>query len=202
MYSVANTTVEQLHQLLQEAREAGAADAALLPTEDIVVQDILAARCHSPKCINYGLSKSCPPYVPGPEAMRDKLARFSQAVFLKIEVPSATLYSSQGLELFQLLHEIAAGLEQSAVKKGFTSAEGYAGNSCKKLFCQDYLQCRVLEEDGQCRNPGRARPSMSGFGINASELYKAAGWPYKGQVYDNGHETVNISSICGLVLIC
>ncbi|MFO8032057.1 MAG: DUF2284 domain-containing protein [Desulfohalobiaceae bacterium] len=195
-------TKEELQVLIQEARELGATDAVLLPVQEIEVKDSLAQKCSQPKCINYGLSKSCPPYVAGPDAMRKQLAVLYWAVFFRIEVPSETLYSSQSQELFQLLHETAAGLELSARDKGFASAQGYAGNSCKKLFCEEYLECRAATQDGICRNPDRARPSMSGFGINASKLYQAAGWSLKGRVHDNGNERVNMSSICGLVLIC
>ncbi len=180
----------------------GATDAVLLPAPAIQVKDSLAQKCSQPKCINYGLSKSCPPYVGGPEVMRQKLAGFSWAVFFRIEVPSDILYSIQSQELFQLLHETAAGLEQSAKHKGFASAQGYAGNSCKKVFCQEHLECRAANQDGICRNPDRARPSMSGFGINTSKLFQAAGWSQKGRVHCNGNERVNMSSICGLVLIC
>ncbi|MFW6011230.1 MAG: DUF2284 domain-containing protein, partial [Desulfosalsimonas sp.] len=52
------------------------------------------------------------------------------------------------------------------------------------------------------RNPDRARPSMSGFGINVTRLYEAAGWQVKGVTYENGSESIRMSSICGLILIC
>ncbi|MFP4630363.1 MAG: DUF2284 domain-containing protein [Desulfohalobiaceae bacterium] len=195
-------TEEKLRVLLQEAKELGATDAVLLPMSEIEVKDSLARICSQPKCINYGLSKSCPPYVAGPDAMRQKLAVFSWAVFLIIEVPSEILYSGQGLEVFQLLHETTAGLELLARQQGFESAQGFAGNSCKKVFCWEYLECRALHQDGICRNPDRARPSMSGFGVNTSRLYQAAGWNMKGRVHDNGEQKVNMSSVCGLVLVC
>ncbi|MFP4392442.1 MAG: DUF2284 domain-containing protein [Desulfohalobiaceae bacterium] len=195
-------TKEELQDLLEKAKDLGATDAALLPVGEIEVKDSLAERCVQPKCVNYGLSKSCPPYVAGPDAMRQRLAGFSWAVFFKIEVPSEILYSGQGLEIFQLLHETTAGLELLARQQGFESAQGFAGNSCKKVFCWEYLECRALHQDGICRNPDRARPSMSGFGINASKLYQAAGWNMKGRVHDNGEQKVNMSSVCGLVLVC
>ncbi|MFW6081465.1 MAG: DUF2284 domain-containing protein [Desulfosalsimonas sp.] len=199
---IANGKEEKFSRLLAEAVTLGATDAVLLCTDRIVVEDGLAEKCSNPKCMNYGLSKSCPPYVAGPPAMRKKLETFTRAVFFKIEVPSDILYSGQSRELFQLLHETAAGIEQSAVKAGFSGARGYAGNSCKKVFCREYNECRVISENGRCRNPHRARESMSGFGINVSKLYEAAGWSMKGTEYHNGSESMRMSSICGLVLIC
>lgn len=195
-------TEEKLLPLIDDAKSLGATDSALIQAGSVVVEESLAEKCTNPKCINYGLSKSCPPHVAGPFAMRKQLESFSWAVFFKIEVPSDVLFSGQGIELFQLLHETAAGIEQRAVKKGFPRARAYAGNSCKKVFCADYLECRALSEDGRCRNPDRARPSMSGFGINVSKLYEAAGWQIKGVTYEKGSESIRMSSICGLVLIC
>lgn len=197
-----NCTKQNLEFLLCHAESLGATDAALIPAERVGVEDSLAEKCINPKCINYGLSKSCPPNVAGPSEMRKQLELFEWAVFFKIEVPSDVLYSGQGIEVFQLLHQTAAGIEKFAVEKGFLNACAYAGNSCKKVFCSEYLECRALFKDGKCRNPDRARPSMSGFGINVAKLYKAAGWNIKGTIYDNGSESIRMSSICGLILIC
>ncbi len=197
-----NRTTATLQKLLRVATDFGATDAVLIPVDKIVVEDGLAEKCTRPRCINYGLSKSCPPHVGGPEAIRKRLETVDFAIFFKIEVPSSILYSGQGRELFQLLHETAARIEQEAVKMGFSGARGYAGNSCKKVFCRDFLECRVIGESGQCRNPDRARQSMSGFGINVAKLYEAAGWPFKNVVHDNGAGAVTgMSSLCGLVLL-
>jgi len=101
--------------------------------------------------------------------------------------------------VFGLLHEVAAGIERSAVRKGYPESKAYAGNSCKKIFCGDHPRCRVTGEGGECRNPDRARPSMSGFGINVSKLMQAAGWaPIPRNLGSNGEST---GTVCGLVLI-
>ncbi len=195
-------TAEKLEQLVQTALEMGATDARIIPADNIVVDPGLAERCSNPKCINYGLSKSCPPNVAGPAAFKEQLENLTHALVFKIEVPAEILYSMQGQELFQLLHETAAGLERAAVEMGFSGARGYAGNSCKKVFCDDFPECRALYGDGQCRNPDRARPSMSGFGVNVVKLYEAAGWPVKDPARETGEGRFKMGSICGLVLIC
>jgi predicted metal-binding protein len=191
----------KLRQLIQDAQKSGASELAILSTRTIVVDDDLADSCREPRCENYGLSKSCPPHVPGPSAFRKKLEEFTQAIFFRIDVPSEIFYSSERREFFQLLHEVAAGIEKSAIEMGFPQAQAYAGGSCKKVFCHAYPECLALAGKGECRNPGFARPSMSGFGINVAKLYEAAGWTMRTTTPDVGSTKDKTASVCGLVLI-
>jgi predicted metal-binding protein len=197
-----NTNNKKLKALIQDAQKLGASEAKIISTKEIVVEDNLADMCREPRCENYGLSKSCPPHVSGPSAFKKQLEKFDQAIFFKIDVPSEILYSSERRELFQLLHEIASGIEISAVKMGFGSAQAYAGGSCKKIFCQDHSECLALSEKGKCRNPRYARPSMSGFGINVATLFKTAGWTMNWINREADSTTTKMANVCGLVLIC
>jgi hypothetical protein len=70
------------------------------------------------------------------------------------------------------------------------------------LFCRDHIDCRVLAEGGACRNSHRARPSMSGFGINVSKLMKSAGWHLDRITRDTDPDDVPMGSVSGLVLVC
>ncbi|RPH52522.1 MAG: DUF2284 domain-containing protein [Desulfobacteraceae bacterium] len=192
----------KLKDLIQETYKSGATEVAVVATNDIIIDDNLADRCREPRCMNYGLSKSCPPHVSGPSAFRKQLEKYSQAVFFKIDVPSKVLYSSESREVFQLLHEIASGIEKSAIKSGFAGARAYAGGSCKNIFCHDHPECLALSEKGKCRNPQYARPSMSGFGINVAELFKTAGWPFGRAANNSDSDSTQMANVCGLVLIC
>ncbi|MBS3918040.1 MAG: DUF2284 domain-containing protein [Deltaproteobacteria bacterium] len=196
-----NSYDAKLKQLIQNAQGSGATEAAIISTRVIVVDDDLADKCREPRCENYGLSRSCPPHISGPTVFKEHLEEFSQAVFFKIDVPSEILYSSERRELFQLLHEIAAGIEKSAIEMGFAHAQAYAGGSCKKVFCYDYPECLALAGEGECRNPGYARPSMSGFGINVAKLFETAGWNTGTNTHDAVSTANKTASVCGLVLI-
>jgi predicted metal-binding protein len=190
-----------LKRLIQDALELGATEATIISTKNIVIDNDLADKCREPRCENYGLSKSCPPHVSGPSALRKQIEKYSRAVFFKIDVPSEILFSSERRELFQLLHEIAAGIERSAVGIGFTDAQAYAGGSCKSIFCHEHLECLALSEKGTCRHPQYARPSMSGFGINVAELFKTAGWSIGWVTPKPDAPTIKMANICGLVLV-
>ena len=197
-----NENNKKLKALIQDAQQSGASEAKIISARDIVVDHHLADMCREPRCENYGLSKSCPPHVSGPTVFKQALEKFSQAVFFKIDVPSEILYSGERREVFQLLHEIASGIETSAVKMGFVDARAYAGGSCKKIFCHDHGECLALSEKGKCRNPQHARPSMSGFGVNVAKLFKTAGWKMNWTAHDTDSTETPMANVCGLVLIC
>jgi predicted metal-binding protein len=190
-----------LKELTELACRLGASNAEVISTSQISIEDDLAEVCKEPGCENYGVSASCPPHVVGPSGFRQLLKNFHKAVVFKIEVPSEILLSSGRREVFRALHEIAASIEHSAVDLGYENSTAFAGGSCKHLFCQDYTTCRVVGEGKECRNPHRARPSMSGFGINVSKLMQEAGWTMSRINQDRSGDEISMGTVCGFVLI-
>lgn len=188
-----------LELLMESARKKGATDVIVFDTSDIVVEDHLADRCREPRCSNYGLSRSCPPYVKGPSAMREDLQTYARAIFFRIEVPYYGLHSDGHREIFQLLHETVSGIEREASAMGYIRSKGFAGNSCKEIFCHDHLECAVLSGKGSCRHPMQVKPSMSGFGIHVAKLMEKAGWSMNRKQADGSDS--GTTSVCGLVLI-
>ena len=127
---------EVLNRLTQFACQLGASDAKAIFTAKISVEDDLANLCREPGCENYGLSTSCPPHVAGPDGFRKLLKTFENAVVFKIDVLSEILFSDERRDIFRLLHEIAASIEQSAIDMGFHDSNAYVGGSCKQIFCR------------------------------------------------------------------
>jgi len=192
---------KRFKKLVKVAYDLGVSDAAIIPVNNIIVDNSLADKCREPRCPNYGLSKNCPPNTSGPLGFKKILETFRQSMLFKIDVPSDILYSCENREVFQLLHETAAKLEQTAVTLGFTNAQAYAGGSCKRIFCYNYYECLALSEKDKCRNFEHARPSMSGFGINVGKLFETAGWTMTWKTDDNDSSTTKMGSVSGLVLI-
>lgn len=192
---------KKLNDLVQYAYEMGATRAAIVSAKKIIAEKYLADRCKEPRCENYGLSKSCPPYVSGPSEFRKQLEKFHQAIFFKIDIPYEILFSGERREIFQLLHQIAASIENEAIEKRYINSQAYAGGSCKKIFCHNHPECNVISENGECRNSRYARPSMSGFGINVSKLFDAAGWRMSGVIQGTNSTTTKMANVCGLVLV-
>ena len=195
-----NRDEENMEKLIDAARALGATAAAFVGAADIVIDDKLADICRDPGCPDYGQSPSCPPHHGGPDGLREILKKHRRALAFKIELPPDAMSGADLREIFYLLHLIASGVERAAAQIGYTRARGFAGGSCKRIFCEDKPDCRALQEGGQCRNPDQARPSMSGFGINVFELTRAAGWTGDGDSEKNPMAALG-GKFTGLVLI-
>jgi predicted metal-binding protein len=191
-------TAEQLRDLTELAVAMGSDAATLIETVNIRIDPQLAALCLETKCPNYGQSPTCPPNVEGPEWLLEYSRSTPHCIFLKIEMDENAMYSEQRDEIAKLLHFIVVEIEKEAIRKGFTQSKGFAGGSCKNIFCAEHYICEVLEGNGACRNPDSARPSVSGFGINTKHLQEIAGWAGKSAQETAGKVQ---SSRYGLVLI-
>jgi len=187
--------------LIRTALDLGASGAAVFPAREIRIEDRLAGMCLEPRCQAYSLAKSCPPHVSGPAGLREILGGYQWALTIKIDLPMEVLLSEKRREVMGLLHEIAAMLEGVAKESGFSRSRGFAGGSCKMIFCAGHLYCRVVEGGGECRHPEQARPSMSGFGINVAEMMESAGLDYNLAVGKEAQEANSQGTLAGLVLI-
>lgn len=196
-----NSLNSNLQQLVDLAIAAGASRAAVISTDDISAEINLAELCRNPKCENYGLSRSCPPHVSGPEGFKKYLKDKKHALVVRIDLSTSVLFSEQRTEIMRLLHEIVSHVEKSAIGMGFTDSSAFAGSSCKKIFCKAYQNCNALSDSGECRHPETARPSMSGYGINVSKLMAAAGWPSKMDVGSPEPDGESMSWVAGLIVI-
>ncbi len=190
-------------KLIDMANRAGRGviGVALIPVNEIEIVDQLAMICRDPGCPNYGASPGCPPNVAGPPAFRNWLQEAEAALFIKIEVPMDSLLSHEYRDIMRLLHEVVADIEQEAVLSGYLKSKGFAGGSCKDFFCGAYTDCNVLERKSECRNPGRSRPSMSGFGVNVTKLKEIAGWNHATIMEVGQAQQEPLGAVYGLVLV-
>lgn len=165
------------------------------------MDDSLANLCRETPCDAYGLSKNCPPHVSGPDGFRELKRKMDDALVFRMDIPEAVMFSNDRNEVFGLVQETVAALEKAAIQMGYPASRGFAGGSCKHIFCRDHGACRILSKKGECRNPDRARPSMSGFGINVGELLKKAGISPNNAIPHSNKVTEKMSWVAGLVLI-
>jgi len=193
---------EKLEKFVMTAIQMGATNVEFISPADIIVEDNLAKLCNGdPACDNYALSMSCPPHVAVPQQFRAWQQQSLYALVIRMDIPAAIMFSDDRREVMQLLHEIVATVEKKAIQMGYTGSRAFAGGSCKNLSCMDQAACRVLAENGDCRNPESARPSMSGFGINVTQLMRSAGWPLKPARPNDAADSESMTWVAGLVLI-
>ncbi|WP_163339533.1 DUF2284 domain-containing protein [Desulfopila sp. IMCC35008] len=193
-------STQEVERLTQEAINLGATSSALIASKEIVVKDDLAMLCNGEyTCPNYGLAASCPPHVEGPAEFRKWQARSEYSITVKIELPVSVMFSSERKGVMQLLHQIVATVEQKAIAMGFNNSKGFAGGSCKELFCEDHESCRVIAEHATCRHIEYARPSMSGFGIDTIALMKSSGW--SSQRAEESKDNDSTSWVAGLIML-
>jgi predicted metal-binding protein len=193
---------QHLEHLTREAKRIGATSSAIISSKEIQVKDNLAALCNEEyTCPNYGLAASCPPYVEGPVEFRKWQEQSEYSIVVKIELPTTVMFSGDRNDVMQLLHKSVAAVEQQAIEMGFKSSKGFAGGSCKELFCDDEEKCCVLAENKPCRHIELARPSMSGFGIDVTLLMESSGWSAPRAEKSDLSDKNATSWVAGLILL-
>ncbi len=196
-----NELKASLTHLKQEAIRLGATDSAVIFSGDIRVDDYLAAFCNGEyTCPNYGLAASCPPHVQGPEQFRKWQGKSRYSITVKIELPSSVMFSYGREDVMRLLHQVVVGVEKKAIEFGFSQSQAFAGGSCKQLFCEENKTCCVVADRLPCRHMDEARPSMSGFGIDVTQMMNTSGWPVVATKQNKGGPE-DSSWVAGLVLV-
>ena len=76
------TGAEKFQFLTKLAIENGAADAKIIPTSKVVVEDRVVLKCKV-GCNHYGKTLACPPYTPSAEEFRKIVNEYSYAMFMK-----------------------------------------------------------------------------------------------------------------------
>ena len=193
---------QQLTHLTQEAKRLGATSSTSILSQAIQVKDNLAALCNGEyTCPNYGLAASCPPYVKGPVEFRKWQAQSKYSIVVKIELSTAVMFSDDRNGVMRLLHQVVAGVEQKAIEMGFGKSKAFASGSCKELFCEDQVKCCVVNENKSCRHMASARPSMSGFGIDVTQLMLSSGWSASKAEKSNVSGKDDTSWVAGLIML-
>jgi predicted metal-binding protein len=191
---------EILGKLEKAALELGASDVTVIDPRTIVVEDRFPELCRPPQCDAFGTCANCPPHVMTPSDFRKRLKSHSAALVFKVDVPTEILMTEEREHISRLVQEIAAGLERAAREEGLDDAWGLGFGSCRKIFCSGRSTCNVLD-GGTCRNPDRARPSLSGLGVNFNRLNNLLGWDATRTAEHSGLTDTPMSMVTGILLV-
>lgn len=143
-----------LDQWVYEARSVGLRRAVLLPVEEIVTAAWVRLKCKC-GCAVYGRNLQCPPHGMEHSAVQEMLESYTWCLLVEGAPPGREFHS----RLLQL--------ERKAFLAGFHKAFAFGAGPCPV--------CQACPEDGTCRSPDQARPSMEGSGIDVYTTTRNAG---------------------------
>ena len=185
--------LEKFEFLRKMALELGAAEAKIINTDKVVVEDRVVLKCKV-GCINYGKTLSCPPYTPTAEEFRKIVNEYTYALFMKFESkaradaeitpylsksePDSTLaeeikdkvrkfwsaWKEDKLKMLSTVHT----LEKAAMNKGYPLALGLISGHCQ--LCD---KCTLNK--ATCIHPTKVRYSEDAVGVNVKATAKNAG---------------------------
>lgn len=195
-----------LEKYRQRAIELGAAEAKIITSEVILIDERVRAKCINPKCKFYGTNANCPPHAMDLEMVRKIVHNFRYAIFTIFKTPPEVMASNSDeaqkeRRRYRLKnHEMISRIEAEAFYDGYYLALGLADGPCKSIFCPDE-ECSALISGQGCRHSLRARASLEGEGMDAYAMAARVGW----DIYPIGRATspseVPHGVILGLVLI-
>ena len=134
----------------------GVIEAKIISPREVETAEWVRIKCKF-GCDCFGKCLVCPPFTPEPEKMRRILDCYKRGILMHFDTD---------VEIKEIVFE----LERKIFLFGFWKAFGLGAGPC--YFCQE---CPV--EEGQCRYPERARPSMEACGIDVFSTVRKVGFP-------------------------
>lgn len=209
----------RLQELLGVAMRAGASDAKVISSADVVLDARVRLKCLIPRCSAAGTCVHCPPDGLSLQETAAVISRYRKGIFFRVVVDSEVVSGpavSEGIArkeggrhraarmllgaYYLLVLQIAALLERKARRWGYEPA-GYGAGTCRDVLCLFQPHCRALLTTRGCRHPDLSRPSMESCGMDVYTMGANVGWdiyPVGGSVRP---EDVPKGSLMGLVLV-
>lgn len=194
---------EDMEHLREFAIKAGAADAKVIPSNLVVVDERARYKCMYPPCRWYGSSAICPPYLKlTPDVTERLIQKYKYAIIIRIKTPPDHLAGPEWTDLHKphelKLKEVVADVMGEAFNMGYHLNLGFAAGECS-ICLPKGLECTAIH--GMCRDPFKAIPAMEATGIDVFTTVRNAGW----EIYPIGATTkladVPCAALYGLVLV-
>ena len=167
-------------KMIAEAISLGSFKANIIKTENIVTASVFRDICASNACGMYGRCYMCPPDVGDIEELMRDVSNYDYALVYQTVTELEDSFDFEGMI--------------EAKKKSYPLAQSlrkvFADMNISKVLHLGAGGCGVCETCAKktnepCRFPEKAMPSLEAYGINVSELAKAADMNYI-----NGQNTV------------
>ncbi len=169
------TPSQKLKKIADTLKQKGASEVKIIKSSNVIVDERVRLKCQIPLCETYGKNLMCPPYISSVNDFRQALAQYDQALLVQVSAPLHGKNRGRAKEIFdpaRVLHELINLGERLCFESGWRFATGLIGGTCR--LCEE---CIVMEPEGHCRHPFRARPSMEAMGIDVIGTIEKAGLP-------------------------
>lgn len=147
--------MEKYARYATRAKELGAKDAKIIPTDSVVTADWVRIKCQF-GCSGFGRRLTCPPSSPTPEQTARILKHYKHALLIHTD------------EMIDI-NNIVATIEKEVFFDGHYKAFGMGAGPC--YLCE---KCPKF-----CKHPDEARPSMEACGIDVYKTVRTHGFPIK-----------------------
>jgi predicted metal-binding protein len=164
----------KIQKLEQSARDMGFDLALPILAQDVILDERVRMHCQLNLCGNYEKNLMCPPFLPTVAENRILLSNYTFALLLQLQQlfvqPDKESMRQAFNDTARRFGQMAVSLERKAFNDGFPLAMALGAGECK--LCAD---CSIQNGDHNCINPGAARPSMEGMGIDVVKTFTNAG---------------------------
>ena len=169
-----------MEQLAAMAAEAGFTHSAPLDVATLELKEEVRAMCNANACRVYGKNWSCPPACGELPELRQRVSGYSRGILVQTVGEVEDSMDFEGMMEAGARHNQVVNRVRDAMK----------AEPLRKVLHLGAGGCRMCEvcakKTGEpCRHPDLAMSSLETYGINVSELAKAAGMKYI-----NGQNTV------------
>lgn len=176
-------------KLSDAALKLGAYKTAVIDVRDISLDRSFRDMCASNACGVYGKCYMCPPDVGEIDALMAEVGRYDYALVYQTVTELEDSFDFEGMidakkQTYPLAQKLRVVFHDASIARTLHLGAGGCGvcETCAKATAEP------------CRFPERAMPSLEAYGVNVSQLAKAADMKYI-----NGQNTV---TYFGAVLFC
>ncbi len=187
---------DNLKQFSEKARQAGAADAIVISSDQVVFNSLLRERVNA----DDGYPSVHWPLIYPKDDMEETIRAYQYGLFFRIPTPpEMPVYGGGPIDdighrnSYVRLYDLVTMLESASFYSGYHLAMGLAAGNCRSVFCSHEKRCWPMLKGKACIHPNRGRPSMEAAGIDASAMAVHAGWDYN----ENSNEVL----LAGLVMV-
>ena len=171
-----------LNQLVEKAKELGAAAASVIKTSEMQFSEEFRTLCEQNACGKYGKNWMCPPAIETFDKVKAEVLKFSEGVVFQTVSKLEDSYDFEGMMKAEEVHDITLRKILEYIQ---------SNTHCEDVLALSVGDCKVCKQctypDGEeCRYPDKAVASVEAHCIDVNALVTSCNISYI-----NGPNTVS-----------